>query len=465
MSAATDRIVRVPPALPTIGARNTVFLDTTYGSRNARVTDGGFTTDLGITNRSFRTPAAAYQLGWNADGTRLFVCGGGGEMYVVNFDRTTMANSRYGNALPFGSAGGSWDRTDPNKIYGVGLQVNHHTIISVNTSTTGFATTVVIDLDTVMAGLNSPDETYVGAIQVFNGILMCTFGGKSQEYHRYVLYYPLANPAGKKVLDTLSRNGMDGANTHFTMHSAQMDKSGQFANLVPTGSSLPTGSVAPYRNYIWDMVNDTVQPVLQYSGGHEVMGDNGARINMDCITSWDAIQYILTPTVATPNSGRIELITPLFTPGEIYAADHSSWHNSKATSLEPFFVSIYRYYDGPLNIDPKNNSAIRALDGEIAAVETVRAGGTIWRFGHHHSLVAPDTGTGAFEFWYTPRGNVDFEGKFVAYTSNKNKSLGTDSAEGIARQDVFVMECLRDTTPTRDDRIGYRGISGRVFTR
>jgi hypothetical protein len=425
--------------LPSIGiAGSPPWIDQVFGTRNARVTDANFTTDLGTSNRSFSTCSAGYQRAWNADGTKFFVVAGDGSHYLVSFDRTTMVTARLGNAaLPFGREPGHWDDSNPNVIYGVGTAANHHTIVKVDVTNIPWTTTTFLDLDTIRGGLS---DTYVGALHVANGHMAISYGGFSQEEHRYHVWFPINNIAARKEIDTVTLDGMDEFDSKFSTHSAQLDMSGRHWNMVRTGSVVDGRPVAPYSNYFWDTTLETVTPCREHSGGHEVLGWN-ARINADCLGAFDAIQWILTPDLTAVNDNRIELVTPLVLPQEIFAAEHSSWHNDAAGPHQPFISAIYRYYDGPLNIDPTNDVPWRCYDGEIVMVDTTAAGGTIRRLCHHRTRVDPDTTTAPFTFHYTPRANIDPTGRYVIYTSNMDKSLGDD--EGVAdthRVDVFVLD-------------------------
>ncbi len=442
----TNRTTYPLPTLPTLGAAGYTFTDPTFGSRMARVTDGTWLAALGATaGRPYATSSAGYQQMWNADGTKFFVVGGDGNHYLCSFNRSTMATALLGStALPFSREPATWHPTNPNLLYGVGIAANHHTLVKVDTTSIPWTTTTFLDLDAITPGLT---DTYIGALSVCNGNLMCIYGGAGQEYMRYVLWYPMANPSALKVIDTLTLNGMDEFNSHFTMHSAQLDKSGRYVDWATSGSVPP---VAPYHNYFWDTTTNTVTPCRTVSGGHEALGWD-ARVNADADLgpeAWDAAQWVLTPTLANVNSGRFNLITTVMTPKELFLADHSSWNNATAGTRKPVFSATYRYYDGPLNVDPVNDVPWRAWDNEILGIETAAAGGTVTRYCHHRSLIYPDTGTAPFEFWYTPRLNVDCQGEFALFSSNWGKTLGVDTTPAVTRQriDVFAVELNPVTT-------------------
>ena len=91
-----------------------------------------------------------------------------------------------------------------------------------------------------------------------------------------------------------------------------------------------------------------------------------------------------------------------------------------------------------------NTAEWRPWDNEIVAIQTdVGDGSTeVWRFAHHRSNVDNDNDSSVTSFWYTPRPNVSRDGRWVLFTSNWEKTLGTDP-EGApgekARQDVFLL--------------------------
>lgn len=447
----TNKTIYPLPALPTIGGAGSTFNDPTFGSRMARVTDGAWASSLGITDKSFSTPSAGYQKCFNADGTKFFVVCTDGSHILCSLNRTTLATARLGiSTLPFGREPGHWHPTNPNLLYGIGTAANHHTIVQVDVTSIPWTTTTYLDLDTIRGGLS---DTYVGALHVSNGYMYVSYGGFSQEEHRYHVWFPLGNIAGRKELDTVTQAGMDEGNTdwptgsRFSIHSAQMDNSGRYVDLRPTGSIISGRPLAKYTNYFWDTTNDTVTPCRSSSGGHEVLGW-GRRINADCLGPWDAIQWIKTPDLSDPNANRIDLISPTLTPLMVFEAEHSSWHNDVAGTSKPFLTATYRYYDGTLgdgdagqySLPNRNDVAWRCWDNEVISVETTAAGGTVTRFCHHRSKVNPDTGTAPFDFYYTPRANVDPLGGFCLVTSNWGKTLGIASDVGNHRTDVFLVE-------------------------
>ena len=178
--------------------------------------------------------------------------------------------------------------------------------------------------------------------------------------------------------------------------------------------------------------NDGGPSILPY--GHDAPGF-GYNINQDCCTSstWDAAQWQIR-SLAEPLI-HTDLIAPVMKPTEIYLAEHTSWGNAQPDTLVPVISSTYRYGD--------NTTAWRAWDDEIMAIETgapAGMGATVWRFAHHRSAVASDVNPFAISFWYTPRANVSRNGRWAIFTSNWEKTIGTDSRDGSFRTDVFLVE-------------------------
>jgi hypothetical protein len=53
--------------------------------------------------------------------------------------------------------------------------------------------------------------------------------------------------------------------------------------------------------------------------------------------------------------------------------------------------------------------------------------------------VSSDSNPTGLYFWYEPIANVSPDGRWVMFTSNWDKTLGTDSQEATYRQDVFIV--------------------------
>ena len=106
-------------------------------------------------------------------------------------------------------------------------------------------------------------------------------------------------------------------------------------------------------------------------------------------------------------------------------SDHASWNNAQSGALVPFVTALFR--------STSETAPWRAWDDEILAVQTSggTGGATVWRFAQHRTIVV--------SFWDMPRANVSQDGRWALFTSNWEKTLGTDPSGG-PREDVFMVE-------------------------
>jgi hypothetical protein len=450
-SAIADRTAYAEPALPPLGAAGFTFNDPLFGSKILRATDGN--TRPGTANRSYRVPSNAHLAAWNATSTAFYVESNDGTIIPYAFNAATMTASRM---QATGTANGGltlgfyvepqFSLVDPNVIYGAVNGGNNLTISSYSFAAGTYTT--VIDLSTIVSGLAG---TYVGGTMTGGTTtehLLTFFGGASQDQHYYAMWTPVANLAGRQLMNTVAStiNGVATSTTlNFHLHSAQIDKSGRFVFLYPTAVDLASPRYAS-QVYVWDTASNTVTAVTSggndgglqmHPGGHDAAG-YGYWINQDCCTSsaWDAAQWQFRALTALAQTS--DLISPILTPKEVYLADHTTWNNAQPTALVPVISSTYRYGD--------NTAPWRAWDNEIIGIQTANGGGgNVWRFAHHRSLVASDNNPTTPYFWYEPIANISPNGQWVLFTSNWEKTLGTDASNdsagaGTFRQDVFVVQ-------------------------
>ena len=444
--AITDRVTRVKPALPALGKSGYIFADPTFGARMMRVTDGGVRP--GLPGRSYRTPSSTHLNAWSADGRYFYTVSTDGTVVPFSFDRTTMTAARLqpsttgdgGLTLRFFNEP-MFSYVTPGIAYGTynGPGSNLRSVDAFDFETGQYMT--LLNLDTLAPNLAG---TYTGGLGASAGPvekIFAFFGGTSQDRHFYLVVFDKDDPARRHLLDT-SASTLDGQPTNiplnFRIHAAAIDRSGQYVTIYPTGVDLQAPRLAAPA-YVWDTVSNTftATPLVESrSGGHDTYGF-GYRVNQDCCTTttWDAAQWQFR-SLASPLV-TFDLITPILLPKEIYLADHPSWHNAQPDRFVPFIEANYRY--------GANTTPWRAWDEEITAVQTDAAGSgaLVWRFAHHRSAVADDLDPSRISFWYTPRVNVSPDGRWALFTSNWEKTLGTDPGGepgGTARQDVFLVE-------------------------
>lgn len=424
-AAVTDRGPRAEPALIKVGAAGFSFNDPVFGSRLWRVTDRLTRPDQ--PDRSYRTPSATHLNEWSASSSYFYVVSTDGTVVPFAFDpaRGTAARldpltfyiepqfSFVNDSVIYGSVSGGSLRTIDQYDFGTGEY------------------TRLLDLDTVVTA--DLKGTYIGGIVSSAGPVervLAFFGGTAQDRHHFVVVFDKDSPKTRRVLDTATLN--------FKLHHATLDRSGRYVMLYPTSGDLAAPRSAA-QVYTWDTVTNVTTPMpvdTAHSAGHDAFG-YGVGVNQDCCsdTTWDAAQWQIR-SLASPLISR-DLITPTITPKEIYMADHPTWNNARAGRLVPFITATYRY--------GATQSEWRAWDDEILAVQTdVGDGGAdVFRLAHHRSDIRKDGAPGQSSFWYMPRPNVSPDGRWVLFTSNWEKTLGTDSkgaAGEQARQDVFLLQ-------------------------
>lgn len=443
--AVTDRGQRAKPALPAPGIAGSSFVDPAFGTRVWRLTDR--TTRPARPDRSYRTPSGTHQNAWSLSGRHFFVVSTDGTVVPFAFEPGTGRASRF-NPAPADEGGlvlrfyaePHFSYVRDGLIYGAASGGSLRTIDQYDFATSAY--TRLLDLDTVAAGLGG---TYVGGIGSSAGPaerIMTFFGGTSQDRHYYVLVFDPSSPSSssRRLLNTRTSR-LDGRATNvrldFLLHAAAIDRSGRYVTLYPTSADRAAPrSAAP--NYLWDLATDVfteLPGIAARSNGHDAYG-YGVRVNQDCCTSssssWDAAQWQLR-ALASPLV-TADVIAPVLTPRQVFLADHPSWHNARPDVWTPFISALYRY--------GANTVEWRAWDDEIIAVQAGDGEGQVWRLAHHRSDVRHDVDPSRISFWYTPRPNVSPDGRWVLFTSNWEKTLGTDpggEAGGAARQDVFLL--------------------------
>ena len=444
-TAVIDRLPYAEPALPVFGPAGSSTIDPVFKSVVVRITDG--LTRPGVLNRSYRTPSGPKSNAWSANGTKFYVVSTDGSVLPYAFDSSTGTARRF---QPSASGDGGlvlrfynepqFSRVNDAHIYGsvTGSGSTLRTIDQYDFSSGTYSR--LLDLDTLVPGLAG---TYIGGINSSSGSverIMAFFGGTSQDRHHYVVLFDKNNPQNRHLVDTHAST-VNGNPTsiplNFSLHNVGVERSGRYIMLYPTSAdhALPRKAA---QAYLWDTVTGLFTELnnAAHPYGHDALG-YGVSVNQDCCdsTSWDAAQWQFR-SLATPLQTR-DLITNVLLPKQIYWEDHQSWNNARPDMLMPFISAIYRA--------PISDTPWRAWDDEIIAVQTDAAPGadaTVWRFAHHRSDVRNDLDPLTTSFWYQPRPNVSPDGRWALFTSNWEKTLGTDPAGDSAttkRQDVFVV--------------------------
>ncbi|HMC77698.1 MAG TPA: Ig domain-containing protein, partial [Vicinamibacterales bacterium] len=461
--AVTDRLMHAKPALPVLGPAGSVVTDPVFGSRIMRVTDASTRPDS--LDRSYKTPSSPHQNAWSATGTRFYVVGGGGAVLPYSFDAKT-GTARRIQASASGAGGlvlnfyiePQFSYVRDSIIYGSVVGGSLRTVDQYDFSIAVYSR--LVDLDALVPGLAG---TYIGGVASSSGPrerILTMFGGVRQDLHNYALVFDALAPETRQLLDTKAStvNGVPTATTlNFLLHHVMIDRSGRYVMLYPTGADQASARKAP-QSVLWDTQANvfTEMPVSALPYGHDAFG-YGVSVNKDCCTSssYDAGQWQFR-SLASPLVTR-DVITTVLTPKEVYMSDHPTWNNARADNSAPFISGTYRH--------GLNTAPFRAWDDEIIAIQTDPAPGvepTVWRFAHHRSDVTNDLDASATSFWYMPRPNVSNDGHWVLFTSNWEKTLGTDpngDTGGKARQDVFLVALKSSVPPPPPVTVGSAALA------
>jgi hypothetical protein len=395
----SDHTPHTKPAPITLGPAGFTFTDPIFGSRMLRVTDektnGG---------QSVHCASNSNLCAWNADSTRFFAMGSGGNVLMFSFDAASFTTKLLPITAPSTNVEPCFSYGNPDLLWTV-AGTSLHTVMTFSLSTG--KRTIIKDLELAFPSVKWLN-TYIGSFQVVdNDQWFAVFGGGSQDQHM------LAHHGGRNVtLDTTPLG--------WKIHAGAIDRTGRYVLIFPTAPDLQRLKIAQVQ--IWDTQTNALTPMSKFPGGHGACGF-GTYINQDsAVGDWDAAQWLLRD-LATPDTLK-SLIPQVQRPKETYLSDHQSWRANKANASVPVVSSTYR------SAPPAGSPAEpwRAWDEEIIAVAT-DGSGVVNRFCHHQSTYA----TGS-DFWDQPICNVDPSGHYAIVTSNWGKTVGT------GRQDVFLVE-------------------------
>jgi hypothetical protein len=484
-----DSVPRLP--LPALDPAPYAFTDPAFGSNMLRVTDPN--TFPGSPGKSFQMPSNAHTTAFSKLGTKFFVTAYGGAVIPYTFNRAIpMEVSRMsgpgdgGLTLSFNGEP-TFSLVDDNLLYGYG-RANARTVIQYNFGIGNYGDYEdILNMDMVFPGIDAPDNlrTYLGGMSAGadpsgSEKIMVFGGGTRQDKHMYIAWFDKANPGNRRVVQTktdtntstVSTNGGTPVDTNillnFTIHGAQMDKSGRYVMIYPqicdlqspSQNSCSTNRMAA-QAFLWDTTENTFSELHQnsyYIAGHDASG-YGVHVNQDVYqTVWDPVQWQLR-SYATPANHRdvlVNTLSPAINSSQYVQSEHSSWTNSTAAKpLVPFLSTLFRY--GIYTGDHADPTTWRPYSDEIVGVQTDMAAGAnakIWRFAHHRADPRCDNTPPSPEvtyFWYQPIAMISQDGKWALFHSNWEKSLGPTSpsdtdnqswqpCHGTKRRDVFLIE-------------------------
>ncbi len=423
--ATTDTTVRQETPAPALGPAGSVITDAAFGSRILRVTDGG--TLPAYANSGFGTPAAGHEVNWNADTTMFWIHAKPGAI-VFRFDaanlKATLVADRNNPGAPLVLPGyGPFSFRRPNILYaGIGRTVAEYDV-STQSMTTVFDGNAAVPQ--AGEGACSPslndDESRIAL----------AFGGQQGTYP-YVAV--LDRAAGRyHVLDTRNSllNGQPTAKAlGFGIYSAYIDRTGRYV-IVAKGQDH-TGS----DWLVWDVDAGSVYDIAAEWSGRDAAGF-GVRVNQSGFYGGDPAFYEEQQwAIRGLGEQQINNYTYLLdwqqlpTPHQsIYSGQHS-WNNARSDISVPVIGSVVRD-------STQSSLPWRIWDDEIIGVAT-DGSRKVYRFAHHHSRWDRSNQNDM------PRGNVSQDGRFYAFTSNWDGSLGADPDGGM-RRDVFIVALTDET--------------------
>ena len=405
------------PPLPNVSAgAGTQFTDPTFGSRMLRVTDGNTLvgTDPTYQGRSFGSGSSSENFLWGPNSDKVMVFMDGGWVLPYTFDGTNFTATRVdGGTGPYNGRVITTMGAEPgfsayqDVIYGAsGWEIR--------AMTWGVWTyTVVADLTGLM-----PDGTNLGGVSPGGTVSdrLCAWG--NQDVAHWVVWFDAATPGTRYVLNTITSeiNGVSIGHSlgGAAVHNARFAKDGRYISITLVGGGM----------VIWDTVTQTVSKSLVYGAGHKV-GGMGYFINGDDMPG--AVQFQLIRRLLSIVLSPIPILPRHGSPYTLTQDSHPSWANSQSYDLRPVCQANY---------SALNNDNNEPYGGEIICSYTDGITQQIERFGRHRTYYT------AFED--SPRGNVSPNGRYYAFTSNWDRTLGVGFYTAW-RQDMFII----DVTQTR----------------
>lgn len=405
----TDRLVRLKPTPPTLGAAGTSFIDPTFGSKIWRVTDAGSNEGAAC-----HTPSSIGGA-WNSDGTKFILTGAGGNAMFFGFDGakiTQLASTIRNQSEPW------FSYVDPNLIYANSYNptTSSYRLIKSWNLLTGLES-IVADLDALYGNIGLANGGYVGPVVITdNDVLVVLFGGYGQDSHFLIHHSKLGliDARGLTVQSTA------GTVLGFRLHGIGVDRLGRLL-LNPSGADI-TAHPGIAQIQVYDPISKSVTPLTDSmkGGGHYQLGYN-QMVNQDCCTqgTWDSAQWQIRSLDALGVTK--DLISPVLTPKVTTLSDHTSWRNARADKAMPILSSTFR-------TSVPATEPWRAWDDEIITIAT-DGSGEVRRHCHHQAIVTND-------YWTQPDAHIDPTGRYAIFTSNWGNTVGAN------RQDVFLVQLV-----------------------
>lgn len=421
--------IPLPAGTFTPPAKGDKYLDVAFNQYVIRGTDGATGTLPARADRAHRMPSAAPLSVWSRGNDYLIGTTPNGqiELFSVNTgtDPATRGRLTFVRDLSFIAGEPTFSRVTAGKLFGmVGWKLQEHDIAG-NTYTT------LMDLEVVEPGATTAGKYMGGTVQSSMSNperIACFYGGGGQDQHFRVMAFDRNAPNTRVILDTQAGtiNGVaipGGAWTPVLVHSIGIDLSGQYVLIFTT--QQPGQPIC----VIWDVTAGTVGYITTTMRpyGHNA---HGWKVNVNNESVGDSPYFahqLQRRNLDTPGTFSKVFATSV---GAMGAADnHYGWENGRSDATTPLLGCSYKYYeDIPENLNttlPRTNTMPwQPLDREIYWVDITN--GNVYRVCHNRANTYSDDGSGQSAFWYQPLAHPSPNGRFIAFSSNMEKTLGAD---------------------------------------
>jgi uncharacterized SAM-binding protein YcdF (DUF218 family) len=415
----TDRGIYRKPPLPTLPRAGGKFIDPVFGTEIMRATDESDGPAPGLGTYYSHWPT------FNADNTRLLIRKGHtGDAILKTFDPVNFRIGAGREVLPieypsgFGLSWESsiWSQSNPEVIYTFANDLKGGMrLYAYNIARKEF--TLLKDFSFLSRG--RPDYLHQMNMSadddVFSWSHMRTGQGDP------IAYLVWRRSTNKVLFDT--PNTMD-------LNEVHVDKTGHWLN-IPLNKPLPDGAAMQFLNLDTGALAKIVSGAPDYEPGH---GDLGT----DCIVGFDAWGDGLTwRRMSAPHTVRHVFFfrTAIGRNGGVTDWTHG-FHGTMLANNEDW-ITIATFHDPSAT---RVGSGI--YDDEILQV-SLDGSERIRRIGHTRCAI--DNKTETTSYWAMPKPTISRDGRFIAFTSNWEKS---------GRYDLFIVKIDPAPYLTRAPSIG-----------
>jgi uncharacterized SAM-binding protein YcdF (DUF218 family) len=398
----TDRRVYRKPPLPPLPRAGGKFIDPVFGTEIMRATDESDGPAPGLGTYYSHWPT------FNADNTRLLIRNGhNGNAIVKTFDPGNFRLGAGREILPteyprgFGVSWESsiWSHRDPEVIYTFANDLKGGMrLYAYNVARKEFK--LVKDFGFLSRG--RPDYLHGMNMSADDDV----FSWSHMRSGDPIAYLVWRRSTDKVLFDTPNTMGL---------HNVHVDKTGHWLN-VTLNKPLPDGDAMEFLNLDSGVVTKIVRGAPDYNPGH---GDLGT----DCVVGFDAwLDGLTWRRLSAPHSVRHVFFfrTAMGRNGGVADWTHD-FHGTMLADNEDW-ITIGTHHD-----PPATQTGTGIYDDEILQI-ALDGSERIRRICHTRSVV--DDKTEASDYWAAPKPTISRDGRFIAFTSNWEKS---------GRYDLFVV--------------------------